>query len=156
MFLVSFRRRNQPATLDMLQNKIVSVQTVVVKIWLSPLLVNFYSNTALFEFEHGKSDVQLLSWLKVKFIEDFAPVLSGFFQRWINNTLKVIRVIFSLYFLLYSIVRYYTQFNETLWVHGGSNPLENPWTSNTKTVMTCVFRKIKSRRQHVLFSFLTN
>ena len=55
------------------------------------------------------------------------------FKRWINNKLKVILVIFTPYFLSYSIVLYYTQFNETFWWdHHESNPSEKPWISNGK------------------------
>ena len=50
-----------------------------------------------------------------------------------NNKLKVIRIIFTSYFLSYSIIHYYTQFNETLSDHGGSNPRQKPWIFNALT-----------------------
>ena len=54
------------------------------------------------------------------------------FKRWINNKLKFTRVIFISYFLLYSIVHYYTHFKKTISDHGSSNPKKKPWTTNTK------------------------
>ena len=94
------------------------------------------SNTGLLDFGLTKSDLRLSSWPKVKFEEHFPnifyftlPFFQALFKRWISNKLKVILVTFT----SYSIVLYYTQFNETLWDHGGSNPLEKPWISNPKT-----------------------
>ena len=48
--------------------------------------------------------------------------------------MKVIIVFFTPYFLSYYVIFYCTQFNETLWDHGGSNPKQKPWISNAKTV----------------------
>ena len=42
------------------------------------------------------------------------------FKRWINNKLKVILVIFTSYFLSYSIVLCYKRFNKTLWDRVGA------------------------------------
>ena len=73
-------------------------------------------NVALLEFGPAKSDLRLLSLPKVNFKEDFLnifhftlPLIQALFKRWINNKLKVILVTFT----SYSIVLYYTQFNET-------------------------------------------
>ena len=75
----------------------------------------------------------------MKFIEDFLNIFyftllffQALFKGWINNKIKIILVVFTLYFL-YSIVLYYTQFNKTLWDHGRSNPYVKAWISNTKT-----------------------
>ena len=82
------------------------------------------NNMSLLEFGLAKSDLRLFSFPKVKFKDDFLdifpftlPVFQAFFKRWINNKLKIILVTFT----SYSIVLYYTQFNETLWDHGGSS-----------------------------------
>ena len=57
---------------------------------------------------------------EVKFKEDFQnlfhftlPFFQVLFERWINNQLKNVLVVFTSYFLSYSIVLYYTQFNDT-------------------------------------------
>ena len=70
------------------------------------------------------------------FKEDFVnifhfalPFFQALFKRWTNNKLKVILVTFTSYY----IVLYYTQFNKTVWDHGGNNSLETPWISNAKT-----------------------
>ena len=69
----------------------------------------------MLEFGLTKSDLRLLPLPKVKF-KDFPNIihftllfLQAPFKRWINNKLKVILVTFT----SYSIVLYYTQFNET-------------------------------------------
>ena len=94
------------------------------------------SNTSFLEFDLAKSDLRLPSWPKVKFKEDFVnifhfalPFFQAHFKRWTNNKLKVILVIFTSYY----IALYYTQFNKTVWDHGGNKPLEKPWISIAKT-----------------------
>ena len=72
--------------------------------------------------------IKLQKWFPKYFC--FHPlVLTGSFQ---NNNLKVTRVIFTSYILLYSLVHYYTDFNKRLWNHGGSETWEKPWSSNAK------------------------
>ena len=73
------------------------------------------SNTALLKFGQTKSDLRQPSWPKVKFKENFhtifhftLPFFQVLFKRWINNKLKFIIVIFTSYFVSYSIVLYYT------------------------------------------------
>ena len=85
------------------------------------------SNTTLFESGLVISDMRQSSLPKMNFKEDFLniyhltlPLFQAHFKRWINNNLKVILVIYTPYFLSYSIVLIY----ETLWDHGGSNPQE--------------------------------
>ena len=70
----------------------------------------------MLEFGLTKSDLRLLPLPKVKF-KDFPNIihftllfLQALFKRWINNKLKVILVTFT----SYSIVTYYTQFNQTI------------------------------------------
>ena len=70
----------------------------------------------MLEFGLAKSDLRLLPLPKVKF-KDFPNIihfalsfLQALFKRWINNKLKVILVTFT----SYSIVTYYTQFNQTI------------------------------------------
>ena len=96
----------------------------------------------------------------MKFKEDFQnifyftlPFFQALFKRWINNKLKVILVIFTPYFLSYSIVLYYTQFNETVSDHGGSNPSEKPWISNAKTERRLMFSG-KSRVVGNMYTFV--
>ena len=92
------------------------------------------SNTALLEFGLAKSNLRQSFWLKVKFkVFHFTlPFFQALFKRWINNKIKFVLFIFTSYFLSCSVVPYYTQLNETLWDHGGSNPYEIPWISNAK------------------------
>ena len=67
-------------------------------------------------------------------IFDFTPsFFQALFKRWVNNKLKVLRGIFTSYFLPQSIVHYYTHFNKALLDHADSNPCEKTWTSNAKT-----------------------
>ena len=124
------------------------------------------SKTALLKFDLAKSDSRhssdslKSSWPKVKFKEYFQNIfhftflfLQALFKRWINNRLKVILVIFTLYFLLYSIVLYCTQFNETWW----EQPLRKTlYLQYQNRAMTHVFNKTKSRRQYVRFCGLSN
>ena len=63
---------------------------------------------------------------RFQYIFDFTfSFFQALIKRWVNNKLNVIRVIFTSYFLLYSIVHYYTHFNKTLRDHVDSNTQEN-------------------------------
>lgn len=72
------------------------------------------SNTTLFESGLVMSDMRQSSLPKMNFKEDFLniyhltlPLFQAHFKRWINNNLKVILVIYTPYFLSYSIVLIY-------------------------------------------------
>ena len=76
-----------------------------------------YGNFKQDVFEIGlvKSDLQQSSRPKVSFIEDFwntfdftFSVFQAVFNRLVKNKRKVLQVIFTLYFLPYLIVSYYT------------------------------------------------
>ena len=92
------------------------------------------SYTTLLEFGLAKSNLRQSFWQKVKFklFHFTLPFFQALFKRWINSKIKFILVIFTSYFLSCSVVLYHTQFNETLWDHGGSNSYEIPWISNAK------------------------
>ena len=113
-----------------------------------------------FEFGLTKYDFRQSYWQKMNFKEiflnifDFShSILLALFKRWVTDKLTVKQTIFTSYFLLYSIVHYYTQLKETLWDQSfWQQPLGKTLNlQHQNEVITHVFRKTKSSTWHVLF-----
>ena len=127
-------------------------------------------NTFLLDVGLARSDLRQSSWLKVKFKEDFLnifhfiiPFLKASFKRWITNNVKVITNIFISYLLSYSIVLFYTLLQYffiyyflRFEIMVGAILGKKLGSLMKNKVLTHVFRKNKSSRQHALFCGLLN
>ena len=117
-----------------------------------------------FGFGLAKYHVQKLSWPKVNFKKDFRNIFDftlSLFQpiskRWVNIKLKVIRVTFTSYCLLYSIVHYYKHLNKTFWDHDDSHHRKNLGSPMPKqNDDLCLQKEQELCRQHALFCAMWN